>query len=490
MKTIDNFLENYKNKSEIEFAKAKLLLIIDVLGMLMISLLFLKNIALESYASIPVNLTVLILTIFMIFVIKAGRQVLAGNIISVFLSLIIAASAIFNLNNAPTFNYFMNGFYIFLFVIVFSAMFANRLIIITTLIIIIFSSALTFYTTRLQLADNIAAYANNAIVVYFIAIILIFVLSYIFTKLMDGSINELSEKSKQIEEQKNKMLQVAQKVLVSSDNLLQASEQLSSVSQEMSQSANEQASTTEEISASMEQMLATISSNTEKADNTSKISTQSATNMEQTKEMIIQTLNSVSEINEKISIISVIADKTDVLSINAAIEAARAGEAGKGFAVVAQEIRKLADRTLIASEEIGALLKSNQNISQVTSNQIEKVIPEIIKSAELVDNIVTASREQQSSAAAINNSIQQLTEITSQNSASSEEMSASAEELSAQAEQLKEIMSLFNVENEKAAENLESMGKAKSKISIINKDKGVKLDLEKPEGSDSDFERY
>ena len=170
--------------------------------------------------------------------------------------------------------------------------------------------------------------------------------------------------------------------------------------------------------------------------------------MLQNKDMILQTLDSVNKISNKISIISEIADKTDILSINAAIEAARAGDAGKGFAVVAQEIRKLADITQIAAKEIGELSKTNQNISQISSKQLEKVIPEIIRSAELVNDIVVGSKEQQSSIESINNAILQLTESTNENSASAEEMSASAEELSAQAEQLKELISVFKIEGE------------------------------------------
>ena len=257
--------------------------------------------------------------------------------------------------------------------------------------------------------------------------------------------DEFGSVSKSVQKIADKLNKLVLQIKTNSQGLADASNQLSSISQEMSQSSNEQASTTEEISSSMEQMLATISSNVEKADNTSKISSKSAKKMEQSKELIIQTLNSVSEISEKIKIISTIADKTDVLSINAAIEAARAGEAGKGFAVVAQEIRKLADRTSLASEEIGELSKSNKNMSQVTSHQIGKVIPEILESAKLVNNIVTASKEQLTGVEGINNSIQQLMDITNQNSASSEEMSASAEQLSAQAEQLKEIIAMFKV---------------------------------------------
>jgi len=224
-----------------------------------------------------------------------------------------------------------------------------------------------------------------------------------------------------------------------------AGNQLSSVSQQISQRASEQASTTEEVAASMEQMVSMINSNTQNVEITGKTSTKSANEMKHSSDIFLQTINSVSEISEKISIISTIADKTDVLSINAAIEAARAGEAGKGFAVVANEIRKLADKTKIASDEISELSKNGKKISKIAGEKLDSAIPEIIKSAELVNDIVLAGKEQQSNVKNINTSIQQLTEITNENSASAEEMSASAEQLSAQAEQLKDIISLFKV---------------------------------------------
>ena len=226
-----------------------------------------------------------------------------------------------------------------------------------------------------------------------------------------------------------------------------ASNQLSFTSQDVASSTNEQASTTEEIAASIEQILAIINSNTQNAELTGKTTTKSANEMKQSKELFMQTIESVSEISKKISVISEIADKTDILSINAAIEAARAGEAGKGFAVVANEIRKLADKTKISSDAITNLSKKEQDISKIAGEKLENTIPQIIKSAELVNNIISAGKKQQNGVENISISIQQLTEITNGNSASAEEMSVSAEQLSAQAEQLKKLISVFKINN-------------------------------------------
>ena len=235
------------------------------------------------------------------------------------------------------------------------------------------------------------------------------------------------------------------KINNSASSVLDAGNQLSAVSQEISERANVQASTTEEVAAAMEEMVATINSNTENAEYTGKISAESAKKTEVSNRILQQTIETVNEISEKISIISEIADKTDILSINAAIEAARAGDEGKGFAVVANEIRKLADKTKIASEKINELSSTGKNVSQIAGKTLAKLIPDIINSTELVGNIVLASKEQESNVEDINTSIQQLSEITNQNSASAEQMSAAAEELSSQAEQLKQMIGVFDI---------------------------------------------
>jgi methyl-accepting chemotaxis protein len=154
-------------------------------------------------------------------------------------------------------------------------------------------------------------------------------------------------------------------------------------------------------------------------------------------------VEAMKKIADKIGIIGEIAEKTDLLAINAAIEAARAGEQGKGFAVVAAEVRKLAENSQAAAKEINELSKSSVHIADESGKVLQRLVPDIQKTAVLVQEIANASIEQNAGANQINNAITQLNSVTQRNSAASEEMSSSAEEMASQAEQLRSTISLY-----------------------------------------------
>ncbi len=232
-----------------------------------------------------------------------------------------------------------------------------------------------------------------------------------------------------------------------SASVFETSKELSYTSGNISERANQQAATTEEVASSMEEMTAIINSNTEIARDTGKITANSANKLEQSNKDFQETVKFVQNISKKTSIISDIAFQTNILALNASIQAAKAGKYGKGFAVVAQEVGDLAEKSKIASEEITELSEQGQKKSQKSAIEQTEIIPEILRSSELVNNIASASQEQQIGIETINNSIQELTEITNENSASAEQMSASASELSAKSEQLKNLISVFKIDN-------------------------------------------
>ena len=231
------------------------------------------------------------------------------------------------------------------------------------------------------------------------------------------------------------------------DNVAAGSQQLSAASEELSQGSTEQASAAEEASASMEEMAANIKQSAENATQTEKIARQSAKDAQVSGEAVTKTVEAMQTIAEKISVVQEIARQTDLLALNAAVEAARAGEHGKGFAVVASEVRKLAERSQGAAAEISSLSADSVKVAQEAGQMLAKLVPDIRKTAELVEEISAACREQDIGAEQINQAIQQLDKVTQQNSSASEEMAATSEELASQAEQLQDTIAYFRIDH-------------------------------------------
>jgi methyl-accepting chemotaxis protein len=248
-----------------------------------------------------------------------------------------------------------------------------------------------------------------------------------------------------LNEMVTKLSQVVGEVSQATSNVASGSEELSSSSQSLSQGATEQAASLEEISSSMEEMTSNIKQNAENALQTEKIAQQAARDAQESGSAVTQAVAAMKNIAEKISIIEEIARQTNLLALNAAIEAARAGEHGKGFAVVAAEVRKLAERSGAAAGEIGELSTSTVAVSEKAGVMLTKLVPDIQRTADLVQEITAASNEQNSGAEQINKALQQLDQVVQQNASSSEEMASTAEELSSQAEQLQQTMSFFQV---------------------------------------------
>lgn len=261
----------------------------------------------------------------------------------------------------------------------------------------------------------------------------------------DGGGKQLTGIYRSLSQMGGHLAEIVSTVQSAVNQVAAGSQQISSTAQQMSQGATEQAASAEEVSSSVEEMAATIKQNTDNSQATESISQKSAVDGAEGGRAVGEAVAAMKEIVARIGIIEEIARQTNLLALNAAIEAARAGEAGKGFAVVASEVRKLAERSQTAAGEITAF--SAQTVARATkaSEIIGLIVPDIRKTADLVQEIASASREQTVGADQIGRAMMQLDEVVQQNASASEELASMAEELSGQALQLSETMSFFKL---------------------------------------------
>jgi methyl-accepting chemotaxis protein len=248
-------------------------------------------------------------------------------------------------------------------------------------------------------------------------------------------------------------------IISGADTITSASQQLSAVSQQMSSGATEQAASAEEVASSMEEMTLNIQQNNDNSVATEKIASKSAADILESNRAVNSTEVSMKEITGKITVIGEIARQTNLLALNAAIEAARAGDQGKGFAVVAAEVKKLAERSQVAANEINQLSSSGIEIAGRSGKLLEQVVPDIERTSRLVKEISASGKEQNGSAEQINFALRQLNHVIQQNAAVSEEVAASSEELMVQAEQLRQAVGFFRINTSNLPKPVVTIGK-------------------------------
>jgi methyl-accepting chemotaxis protein len=265
---------------------------------------------------------------------------------------------------------------------------------------------------------------------------------------------------------RDKLKEIITEITVTASNVGNGSMQLSASAQQLSQGATEQAANAEEVSSSMEEMRSGIQQNADNARQTETIAMRVAESARESGDAFQEAVASMKQIADKIGIIEELSRNTNLLALNAAIEAARAGESGKGFAVVASEVRKLAESSSKAAGEISEMSGKTADMAEKAGNLLISLVPEIQKTAELVQEISASSNEQNSGMEQITSAIIQLDRVIQQNAAASEELASTSEELSGQSEQLKETISYFSVDLNASGQRVKALPAEPSRGSV------------------------
>jgi len=380
------------------------------------------------------------LLIIDLILIKRGKAKFVGHFLTLILTFLFARKIAFN----PTgieFSVFADSFYILPVIILTTALFSNRLILVFNTTVLLTAVLYSYNVNFDSYPEAVKALAARGIITYVVDTVMVFIISLMFANYMSDSIKSSHQSLNYQELQTKELSQIISNVKQSASEVEEINNQLKRTAESILSGANEQAASSIEVSTSAEVMAESILKSSANAKDAETLARKSVTTMHKSNKAVEQTVKKLYEIIEKTAYINSFAVKTNILALNAAIEAKQAGQYGAGFAVIAQEIRKLAEHSRLASEEINTLVNEGKVTAESSINMLSSAIPDIKGTSDLVQNIAASGREQNSRAAQIGKMTDKLTSVSDKNKKSAHVLSENYKKLNSLTQMLSRAVS-------------------------------------------------
>jgi methyl-accepting chemotaxis protein len=259
--------------------------------------------------------------------------------------------------------------------------------------------------------------------------------------------DELGDLAKQVNSVVDKWSELISQIRTMTGSVSTASKELDSSAYQLAQGSSQQAATLQQIAGTIQSVDASVGRNAQHAKDTARMANDASSQAEKGGDAVRETVVAMREITQRILVVDDIAYQTNLLALNAAIEAARAGTHGKGFAVVAGEVRKLAERSQQAAQQISDLAKKSVAIAENAGTLLDHTVPMIRDTSHLINEIAAASQEQMAAIREINMGVSQLEEVVQQNAAASHELAGTSSDLAAHSASLQETVGFFRLDS-------------------------------------------